>query len=614
MGLPYKEKLKNIPTKPGVYIFRDDNGKILYIGKAKNLRNRVRSYFQKNKYQTPKNQSLITRIIDLDWIVVGSEVEALLTEANLIRKHKPKYNINLKDDKSFPYIRITNEPYPQVFLTRTIVKDGSTYFGPYTNVLLLRQTLKAIHKVFPIRSCSYVINDDSIKAGKIKVCLDYHIKKCGGPCEGLVGEMDYHGMIRQVIQFLQGNTKDTEIHLNKTMKQASKDLRFEDASVIRDQLLAIRDYKERQMKVANDFEDRDVFALAQEDDIGIMAIIRIRQGRIFSREKVSLERLDDQTGATLRSTILQFYLDGDFIPKHIYIPEIPEDKEEITEYLKSRRNGTVKLIIPQRGEKAREMRIAYQNAKLLLGEWLLNRKKRRDAVTGAVKQLQNDLNMEAPPRRIEAFDISHLGGTNTVASMVCFIDGKPRKKEYRKFNVKTVVGIDDFASMREVVYRRYKRLQDEEKPLPDLILIDGGKGQLSMAVSALRELGLDYIFTIGLAKRLEEVFIPGHRDPQSIARTSSGLKLLQQIRDEAHRFAITFQRDKRSKAMTKSVFSPIAGMGPARIRALFDVYKSVDEIASSSVDIIREKTGFPNRICIDILKVAQQIETGPVDS
>ena len=605
---PYINKLKNIPTKPGVYIFRNDDGKILYIGKAKNLRNRVRSYFQKNKYQTPKNQSLITRIFDLEWIVVGSEVEALLTEANLIRKHKPKYNISLKDDKSFPYIRVTNEPYPQVFLTRNVVKDGSKYFGPYTNVMLLRQTLKAIHKVFPIRSCSYVINDNVIRAGKVKVCLDYHIKKCGGPCEGLVSKAEYKRMIKHVNQFLQGDTKDTERNLRSHMVQTAKDLRFEDAAIIRDQLEAIRDYKDRQMKIANDFEDRDVFALAQEEDIGVMAIIRIRQGRIFSREKISLQGLDEDQKTTLRSTILQFYLDSDFIPKLILLPFEPEDRTEIIDYLKNKRSGAIKLLIPQRGEKAREIRIAYQNAKLLLGEWLLNRKKRRDAVSGSVKQLQDDLNMDAPPRRIEAFDISHLGGTNTVASMVCFIDGKPRKKEYRKFNVKTVAGIDDFASMREVVYRRYKRVQAEEKPFPDLILIDGGKGQLSMAVSALRELGLDYIPVIGLAKRLEEVFVPGNSDPQSISKQSSGLKLVQQIRDEAHRFAVTFQRDKRSKDMTRSVFSNIKGMGPERIKKLFNAFKNVDEIAASSVDIIREKTHLPNTLCIQIIKIAKEVD------
>ncbi len=603
-----QEALRHIPGKPGIYQFYDENGTIIYIGKAKNLRHRVRSYFRKNKYQTAKNQSLVARIANLEWIVVGSEVEALLTEANLIRKHKPKYNINLKDDKSFPYIRITNEPYPKVFLTRTIVRDGSQYFGPYTNVMILRQTLKALHKVFPIRSCSFRIDAETIAAGKTGVCLDYHIKKCDGPCEGLISEDDYQAMIKRVSLFLQGQTRTTEAYLSDLMLQASRERRFEDAAILRDQLQAIRDFTERQSKVKADFADRDVFALAQDEAIGVMVVVRIRQGRIFSREQISLEGLDENLANTLKTVMLRFYYEADFVPPTILVPEMPEDREAIVKVLKGKRGGAVRILRPQRGEKAREIRIARQNAKLLLGEWLLNRKKRRDMVTGAVKQLQDDLQLEAPPRRIEAFDISHLGGTNTVASMVCFVDGKPRKSEYRKYNIKSVRGIDDYASIREAVFRRYKRVREEGLPFPDLVLIDGGKGQLSMALSALRALGLDYIPIIGLAKRLEEVFLPGRSDPQSIARQSAGLKLLQRVRDEAHRFAVTFQRDKRSKSMTKSVFSTLPGMGQARLKRLFKHYNTVAEIADSSVDVIREKTGFPNTLCIQIWKTATAME------
>ncbi|MFQ6605497.1 MAG: excinuclease ABC subunit UvrC [Fidelibacterota bacterium] len=603
-----KEFLRHIPGRPGIYQFFDENGTILYIGKAKNLKNRVRSYFQKNKYQTPKNLSLIRRIHALEWIVVGSEVEALLTEANLIRKHKPKYNISLKDDKSFPFIRITREPYPKVFLTRTIIRDGSKYFGPYTNVFILRQTLKALHKVFPIRSCSYRIDEESIAAGKTRICLDYHIKKCDGPCEGLISEKDYQAMIKRVSLFLQGQTGTTEEYLKELMLKASQDQRFEDAAILRDQLQAIRSFTERQSKVQANFEDRDVFALAQEETIGIMAVVRIRQGRIFSREQISLEGLDEDQTVTLKTVMLQFYYETDFVPATILVPEEPEDRDAIQKFLRAKRGGAVNIHRPQRGEKAREIRIAEQNAKLLLGEWLLNRKKRRDLITGAVKQLQDDLQLEVPPRRIEAFDISHLGGTDTVASLVCFIDGKPRKSEYRKFNIKSVKGIDDYASIREAVYRRYKRVQEEGAPFPDLVLIDGGKGQLSMAVSALRSLGLDYIATIGLAKRLEEVFLPGHSAPQSISRRSAGLRLLQQVRDEAHRFAVTFQRDKRSRTMTRSVFSSLPGMGPARLKTLFTHFNTVAEIAASSVDIIRDKTRFPNALCIAIWQTASEVE------
>ncbi|NOZ03426.1 MAG: excinuclease ABC subunit C [FCB group bacterium] len=601
-------KLKRVPTQPGVYQFKNDKGDIIYIGKAKNLRHRVRSYFQKNKYQTPKNQSMIKRIADLEWIVTGSEVEALLTEANLIKEYRPKYNVDLKDDKSFPFIRITNEPYPQVFLTREVVRDGSRYFGPYTNVNLLRKMLKAVHRIFPIRSCSYALDAETVKSKKIKVCLDYHIKKCEGPCEGFVSQKQYNEMIKRVVQFLHGNTSRTEAYLQKMMEAAARELRFEDAAIYRDQLQAVKSFKERQRKVAADFEDRDVFALAQEEDLGIMVIVRIRRGRLFSREKISLQGLNDNQSATLRSVLTRFYLESDFIPREITLPFPPEDEEELLEWLRSKQGRAVKFVYPQRGEKARENRVAYQNARLLLGEWILERKKRREFIPNSVKQLQDDLNLEAPPRRIEAFDISHLGGTNTVASMVCFIDGKPRKSEYRKFKIKMVSGVDDFAAMREVVYRRYKRVQDEQGSLPDLILIDGGKGQLSMAVSALRELGLDYIAVVGLAKRLEEVFIPGNSEPQSIPKQSAGLFLLRRIRDEAHRFAIAFQRKKRSQSMTESIFSVIPGMGSKRLEKLLSNYPSVDAIANEDASSLNNRTGIPERVCEAVIRTAIEFQ------
>jgi len=605
MNVPETINLRQVPTSPGVYQFKNEQGTIIYIGKAKNLRNRVRSYFQKNKYHTPKDQALIARIADLEWIMVGTEVEALLTEAVLIKEHHPKYNIDLRDDKTFPFIRITNEPYPQVFLTRTIVKDGSKYFGPYTNVHLLRQSLKAVHKVFPVRSCSYYLDDEIVAAHKVKLCLDYHIKKCDGPCEGLVTHAEYNEMIKRVIQFLQGKTSATEEFLEQEMRVASEERRYEDAAAVRDQLAAVRDFKERQRKVAADFEDRDVFALAREESLSVMVIVRIRQGRLFSREKLSIlgNEADEDI---LRSVITRFYMDGDFIPKEIALPFNPEDEDNLLEWLKQKRAGAVHFVYPQRGEKAREARIAYQNAKLLLGEWVLNRKKRQEFIPAAVAQLQEDLHLKAPPRRIEAFDISHLGGTNTVASMVSFMDGKPKKKEYRKFKIKTVNAIDDFASIREVVFRRYKRLQAEQGKLPDLILIDGGKGQLSMAISALRELGLNYLSVIGLAKRLEEVFLPGNSDPQTISKQSAGLLLLRRIRDEAHRFAITFQRAKRSKDLTTSIFADISGMGKLRVQRLLTEYKDMNVLAKAKLEDVSAQTGIPQKVCAAVLEKAQQ--------
>ena len=609
MKTSLNEKIKNIPTKPGVYQFKNDVGEIIYIGKAKNLRTRVRSYFQKNKYQTPKNQSMIKRITDLDWIVVSTEVEALLTEANLVKEHKPHYNINLKDDKSFPYIRITREPYSRIFITRDIVKDGSRYFGPYTDVYLLRRSLKAVHKIFPIRSCDFYLDQEVIRAGKVDLCLDYHIKKCEGPCQNLVSQKDYNAMIKRVVQFLQGKTKETENYINKQMSVAADEMRYEDAAMYRDQLAAVKSFKEKQRKVAADFDNRDVFAMAKQDNMCVTVIVRIRNGRIHSIEKISINIGDERDADIFESVITQFYLNSDFIPKTINVADVPTNKKQLLVWLKEKRNGPVHIQVPRRGEKAREIRLAAQNAKLLVGEWIINRKKRRELIPKMVQQLQEDLQLKIPPRRIEAFDISHLGGTNTVASMVCFIDGKARKSEYRKYKIKTVVGIDDFAAMREVVFRRYRRLKSEQATLPDLILIDGGKGQLSMAISALRELGLDYLTVIGLAKRLEEVFVPGHSDAQSIPRQSPGLILLRKIRDEAHRFAITFQKQKRNKQVRTSIFDSIDGMGPKRVQSLFIVFQDIESIAQANADIIAQKAKIPLKQAKSVRLAARQFRT-----
>ena len=602
-----KEKLNMTPREPGVYQFFNANQKIIYIGKAKNLRNRVRSYFQKSKSQSPKNIVMIRNIVDVEWIVVRNEVEALMTEANMIKSHKPKYNIDLRDDKTYPFIRITDEPYPQVFLTRKVIRDGSKYYGPFTDVKYLRMTLKALHKVFPIRSCSFYLDDKTINEKKISLCLDYHIKKCEGPCEGLVSQKNYNDMIRRIELFMRGKTKETQDYITTLMEDASSNLKYEEAATYRDQLNAIKSFNENQSNVATDFEERDVIALARKDRIGVAVIIRIRNGRIMSREKLSFLGLDNDNAKTLKTVITHFYLESDFIPKEISFQEKPRDEGQLNLWLREKRNGVVKFLFPVKGEKAKELRITNQNAKLLLGEWILKREKMKDQVPRILAQLQDDLNLEVPPKRIEAFDVSHLGGTNTVASMVSFIDTKSRKSEYRRFNIRTVSGIDDFKAIREVVSRRYKRIKDEEGTFPDLILIDGGKGQLGMAVSALRELGLSYIPVVGLAKRLEEVFIPGNPDPQSIHKQSSGLLLLRRIRDESHRFAITFQREKRIKKGISSVFTKISGLGKKRLERLFQAFDGPKEIAKLSTDIISKETGIPQKIAKEIIEIAKSL-------
>ena len=601
-------KITNIPQKPGVYQFINDKGEIIYIGKAKNLRTRVRSYFQKNKYQTPKNQSMIKRILDLEWIVVSSEVEALLTEANLIKEIKPHYNINLKDDKSFPYIRITKEAYPRIFITRQIVKDGSRYFGPYTDVYVLRRSLKAVHKIFPIRSCDFLLDKKTIQSLKVDLCLDYHIKKCDGPCQNLISEDEYDKMIKRVISFLQGRTTETEVYINDQMLKAANDTRYEDAGMYRDQLNAIKNFKDRQRKVAADFDDRDVIALSRKNNMCISVIVRIRNGRIHSREKISMNISDETDSDIIELVITQFYLNSDFIPKVLNVSDIPTNKTQLIHWLKEKRNGNIEIKLPIKGDKAREIRLAEQNAKLLLGEWIINRTKRRELIPKMIQQLQEDLQLNIPPRRIEAFDISHLGGEDTVASMVSFMDGKAKKSEYRKYKIKGVNGIDDFASIREVVVRRYRKLKDEKSSYPDLILIDGGKGQLNMAISALRDLGLDYLLVIGLAKRLEEVFVPGNSDPQSIPKNSPGLILLRKIRDEAHRFALTYQKQKRNKKVRESIFDSVNGMGPKRIQSLLRSFEGIENIANADSNIIADKANIPLKIAEDIFLVAKQFQ------
>lgn len=599
-------KIKSVPTEPGVYFFKDKKNDIIYIGKAINLRNRVRSYFQKNKYQTPKNTSMIKRIIDVEWLVVRNEVEALLTEANLIKQHQPYYNVNLKDDKSFPFIRITNEPFPRVFITREIIRDGSKYFGPYTDVVYLRRTLKAIRRIFPVRSCDFYIDQAVIDQKKISLCLDYHIKKCEGPCEGLVSKAHYKEMIDNIVSFLHGKTKSSEIYIHNQMEKASSQLRYEDAGIFRDQLHAIKAFKKKQIKINADFDDRDIIGYAKENDFGVVVIVRIRNGRIASREKLSMSNLDEDDAAMIKTVITQFYFDTDFIPSEICVQQIPDSVDELLIWLKEKRGKKVDISFPQKGEKAKQVRLAHQNAKLLLGEWVINKKKRKDLIPKMVKQLQDDLQLKVPPRKIECFDISHLGGTNTVASMVCFVDGKPRKNNYRKYNIKSVDGIDDFASIREVVYRRYKRVKEEGDGFPDLIVVDGGKGQLSMAVSALRELGLDYLPIISLAKKLEEVFIPGNSDAQSIHKQSPGLILLRQLRDEAHRFAIEFQRQKRSKSISDSVFLSIKGMGKRKVQRLLSHYSDLNVIANLKTDELAKELSISNLIADEIIDKAKK--------
>ena len=601
------QKIKSIPRKPGVYLFHDESGKVLYVGKAKVLRSRVRSYFRKSSLSIPRIQNMVKKISDIEWLVTRSESEALLTEAAMIKEHEPRYNILMRDDKSYPYVRITNEPFPQVLLTRKIVNDGSRYFGPFTEVYNLRETLKVIHKIFPVRSCSYLINDDIIARKKISVCLDYHIRKCLGPCEGLQSQEDYSAMIEEVVRFLHGRTDKIVKQLRNEMVEASKRQDYEEAALYRDRISAVEAFTKRQRKISASFADQDIIAVAVQQKDACAAVIRLRNGRIIGRERMFLSGVHEQNMNEILSGFMkQFYLESDFLPQEILLQEKPEGCDSLAEWLSKKRGKKVTITAPQRGEKAKLVRLSLQNAELLLAENIRKRERRRELVPEMIQQLQADLNLEVPPRRIEAFDISNIQGSNPVGSMVCFVDGVAKKSEYRKFKIKTVKGIDDFAMIREVVLRRYSRLKSEKATFPDLILIDGGKGQLSMAVSALQELGLSYISVIGLAKRLEEVYVPGSSDPQNIPKSSPGLFLLRRIRDEAHRFAVTFHRLRRKKAATESIFDGISGIGPARRKNLLTKFENVKTIADASTEKIAAEVGVGEKLAEEIIAVAKE--------
>ena len=594
----FQEKLGNLPAHPGVYLFKNASDHVLYIGKAKILRNRVRSYFQKSRSQDAKTRRMVAQVCDFEIILTDSEVEALILEANLVKQYRPHYNINLKDDKSYPYIRITNEPFPRIFPTRRIIKDGSLYFGPYTDVGTMRQLLKTVKAIFPIRSCRLPLKEDNVKTGKFRVCLNYHIQKCPGPCEGLISQEEYGNMIQRVKQFIEGKSKKVESQLYESMQKAAQSRQFEKAAQLRDQLNALSAFHKRQKIIDPTFADRDIIAIAIEQNDACSVVFKVREGKIIGRQHFYLtgtwnESLKSATSAFVK----QYYLSADYIPSEILLPAKSPDLGQLQKWLSDKRGEDVDLNAPKAGSKARLVEMCTNNAKLLLNELLLQ--KQSKTADDAMMALKEHLDLPELPRRIEAFDISNIQGTDPVASMVCFIDGKAAKKEYRRFKIRTKSTPDDFAMMKEAVYRRYRRLLKEERPLPDLILIDGGKGQLSAAMQALNDLDLASQPIISLAKRLEEIFIPGRPDSLIIPR-SPGLKLLQRIRDESHRFAITFHRSLRGKRALKSELDTIKGIGPTRKNLLLNSFGSLENIKRASLNELQTVGKLPESIANNI--------------
>lgn len=607
---PLDIKLSNIPTNPGIYQFKDKSGKIIYVGKAKNLRNRVRQYFN-SKPVGPRLERMISLIKDVEVINTDSEVESLILEMNMIKELKPRYNVNLKDDKSFPYIIITKEPYPRVFPTRKRRNDGSKYFGPYTDVGSMKFSLKMLRDIFMIRTCSLKIDQEAIAKKKFKICLEYHIHKCEGPCEGFVSQLRYNEMINEAEKVLNGKTATLIRELNDKMNIASGNMKFEEAAIIRNKIGSLEVYTERQKVVSEDLLDKDIFAYVKEQNDACAMVLNIRDGKVIGKRHFYIDNIEDKSDdEILESVIFRYYSENNFLPDEIYLQSELDDMEAIDEWFKQKFNKKIEIVVPKIGDKLKLVNMVKANAQYMLDELKLQRLK-REFIPHSVTALKRDLRLTKLPRRIECFDISNIQGTDTVASMVVFYDGKPKKSDYRKFKIQTSLNEvgkpDDFASMREVIYRRYVKLAQPQKkdedpggkdtkplPMPDLIVVDGGKGQLSSAVHVLNDIGMRNVNIIGLAKRLEEVFLPEHNEAQSIPKTSSGLKLLQRVRDEAHRFAITFHRSLRDKRTIKSELEEIKGIGKKTASKLLTEFGSVEkikELIKDNYEELQKKAG-----------------------
>lgn len=599
-------KLDNLPQNPGVYLYRNTKGKVIYVGKAKVLRNRVRSYFTGIPDGRAQFEMLVENIDDVEVIITDTEVEALILEATLIKKFHPRFNIFLRDDKFFPFLKVTKELFPRAYLTRKVVKDGSAYHGPFTEVKQVKYLIKTFKGAFKIRNCNLDITEHSIEQKKHKICLDYHIKICGGPCEGRLEAGEYNANVKKLVALVKGDVGKVISDLKREMSIASESLRFEYAAQLRDQLRVAEEFAARQTIIFGDNIDRDVFGLTVEDDDGCAAVFKVRSGRVQGREQFFLKGVKEQSTGEIMSAVLeQYYFSAENVPREIFLQFKPAEEDLITEWLKGKRGGVTELIVPQRGKKLKLLNLAKSNAELLLGE-KIREKELKERIPYSLVSLKETLKMSNLPRRIEAFDISHIQGSQTVGSLVVFKDGKPLKSDYRKFNIKSVKGVDDFASMAEVVRRRYKRAIDEKQDMPDLILIDGGKGQLSCAVKSLRELGIEGQPIIGLAKRLEEIYLPENSEPINIPKTSSALKLLQQVRDEAHRSAVTHHRQRRQKATIASILDNVPGVGERRKKFLLKKFGSIRNISSASLEELNEVAGIDKTTAESIFQYFKQ--------
>jgi len=585
--MPGKKKfesvLSSIPQKPGVYQFVDSSGSVIYVGKAKNLKKRVTSYFS-GSHQSGKTDVMLRKAYDIRHIVVENESDALLLENNLIKKYQPRYNILLKDDKTFPWICIKNEPFPRVFSTRKIIRDGSLYFGPYTSGVMLKTLLTLIRQLYKLRNCSFNLTKANIESGKFKVCLEHHIGNCKGPCEGLQTEHDYSENIEQIKNILKGNLLTVIDYLRSLMAGYSAELRFEEAQLIKEKIEILTKFRSRSAVVSATIKNIDVFAFSQDAGSSYVNYLKVVNGAVIQTFTLELRsRLDEEKEIILGMAITEIRQRYSSDSDEIIVPFLPDILME-----------RIRYTIPKKGEKLKLLELAERNVIY----YRLEQKRKQAAHTPEsrtgrnLERMKNDLHMPELPVHIECFDNSNIMGTNPVAACVVFRNAMPSKKEYRHFNIKSVRGPDDYSSMEEVIYRRYKRLTGENKSLPQLVIIDGGKGQLSSAMKSIDKLGLrDKITVIGIAKRLEEIYFPGDNVPIYLDKNSFSLKLIQHLRNEAHRFGINFHRDKRSSEMTRSFLDQIKGIGPKTKEVLLKNYNSVEEIKKSDPDQLKNLIG-----------------------
>ena len=571
-----KNALAVLPEKPGVYLMHDASGKVIYVGKAVVLKNRVRSYFRNLASHTPKVKAMVAKIAEIETIVTSSEVEALILECNLIKKYRPRYNISLKDDKTYPYLKVTlQEDFPRLYVTRRQLRDGARYYGPYADAGAMHATVKLLRSMFPLRTCRKMNVD--------RPCLNYHIKRCLAPCAGYISKADYHKMIKSVCMVLDGRTTELERDLKQQMQEAADNYAFEEAARLRDQLQAVARLNEAQKAVTNNGGDMDIFGLGQDMTGLCVQLFFVRKGKLIGRDNFFLPDGGDTPQEVITAFVKQYYNEATFIPKEVVLPYLPEEDEKqlIETWLADKAQRRVELLLPQRGVKKDLLKLANENAVKLLNERLRKGSLSLKNDLQAAEELQQALGLEHPLERMDCFDISHTQGSETVASMVVFRNGTSSKKDYRRYKIVSAEGKpDDFKSMQEVVYRRYRDYED----LPSLVVIDGGKGQLSSALEVIRGLGLDDLPVVGLAKREEEIFKPHQSESIMLDREGAALHLIQRIRDEAHRFAITYHRKLRGKRNLVSVLDHVEGIGLKRRQELWKAFKTLDAMRAASVE------------------------------